>query len=318
MKIGWIVKPIDSIVRVACTLAHGLIENGHDIVQCNSYQPIYKDIMNTIEKSDIIFIQNGEQIPEQAWIDMKKTGKKIIVWHEDQHGGWEYHLVKYSKYIDWLFMTTANIHYNCNTTYFISPHSDYGYIDGSIKKIDWNTTYEKEYNILFTGSDYPITTDGKRKDVLMYLRTRDDCKLCGHYGVGEVVQNEDYIKTIKKARIGIGVNAFHQFKYYNSDRPMNYMSAGTFFLMQYSRGTEDLFNNEYHLVWFNDIEELKSKIDYYLTNPDERERIANNGKLFMKNMYSAKKVTRMMLDYIEIGESNIFTQWKNLTYYKEK
>ncbi len=61
-------------------------------------------------------------------------------------------------------------------------------------------------------------------------------------------------------------------------RPLRCMASGAFHLTRYFAGLEVVFEKGKHLDWFHSTEEAVSKIDYYLRNEGERDRIAASGR----------------------------------------
>ena len=54
-----------------------------------------------------------------------------------------------------------------------------------------------------------------------------------------------------------------------------------------NNGFEEIFKEGEHLVVFDDIfREMKEKIDYYLKNREEREKIAKKGFEYVKNNHT--------------------------------
>jgi spore maturation protein CgeB len=51
---------------------------------------------------------------------------------------------------------------------------------------------------------------------------------------------------------------------------------------------EQDYENYKHLVYFESIEDLKNKIDYYLENEEERKQIAENGRQLVLNRNTFK------------------------------
>ena len=63
-----------------------------------------------------------------------------------------------------------------------------------------------------------------------------------------------------------------------SPRVFEVMACGAFLLSDGQRDVATLFRDGEHLVLFNDGRDLRQKIDYYLSHPGERARIAEQGR----------------------------------------
>lgn len=59
------------------------------------------------------------------------------------------------------------------------------------------------------------------------------------------------------------------------------------------------FEDEKHCVYFNDLKDLKEKIDYYLEHDDERIEIAKAGKKHMENFHTNQKRAEWFLDVVK-------------------
>lgn len=92
------------------------------------------------------------------------------------------------------------------------------------------------------------------------------------------------------------------YPYYWSDRVYETLGRGGFLIHPYIKGMETDFVDGEHLVFyrFGDFEDLKSKIDYYLAHPDEREKIRIAGHKHVKENHTYKQRWETILR--EIGK----------------
>ena len=75
-----------------------------------------------------------------------------------------------------------------------------------------------------------------------------------------------------------------------SDRIYKAMGCGAFYLLHPVGNLELMFKNKVHLDSYdNTYESLKTQIDYYLQNPEERERIAKVGQVEVLKKHTLKK-----------------------------
>jgi hypothetical protein len=122
-----------------------------------------------------------------------------------------------------------------------------------------------------------------------------DVGFCGNW-----VNRADWINSIpniKKDIMVIGddmVNEINSFKIHfnrNMADDINYrtfetLGCKTFLLTNYTENLEKLFNIGEHLVTYTTKQDLLQKINYYLGNPDIREKIAENGYNHVKNKHT--------------------------------
>ena len=126
---------------------------------------------------------------------------------------------------------------------------------------------------------------------LMYNKNMEktiDVGFCGNIlNRGHIIDSLDKY-NIKKDIFVIGddmVNAINSYKIhlnYNISNDINYRTfettgCGTFLLTNYTPGLEMLFEIGKEIVTYNSLEDLDSKVKYYLKNDKEREEIALAG-----------------------------------------
>ena len=80
------------------------------------------------------------------------------------------------------------------------------------------------------------------------------------------------------------------------------MGSGCFALSHHYDGIEKDFEVEKHLVTFHDFDGLRNKIDYYLQNEDERNKIAMAGCKHVHQKFTTKNMVNDIL--------RIFTKYK--------
>jgi spore maturation protein CgeB len=112
----------------------------------------------------------------------------------------------------------------------------------------------------------------------------------------KVVQRQ-YIRKINESKIFVISNNI------NNRLSMKYteaMACGTLVLAD---KPEDLelqgFKENEHLVIYSGVSELKDKIKYYLKNKDERNRIAKNGMLFVRENHSCEKRVEQFITIVK-------------------
>ena len=82
-------------------------------------------------------------------------------------------------------------------------------------------------------------------------------------------------------------------------RVYDIMGAGGFCLTNFQAELPMQFENEKHLVWYYNNEDLYEKVDYYLTHDEERKRIAMAGSEFTKENCTYEIRIKKLLDIIK-------------------
>lgn len=104
----------------------------------------------------------------------------------------------------------------------------------------------------------------------------------------------------------ININVFHV-QCINSTNPRIYdvLAAGGFLLTEYRQAVEEEFEEDKHLVFFRSPEELREKVDYYLSHDQEREEIARTGQRYALEHASYQQRIRKMLEEITCRNQNV-------------
>jgi hypothetical protein len=108
---------------------------------------------------------------------------------------------------------------------------------------------------------------------------------------------EDYSRIIRKSKIGINFSLsptmqFHQLK----GRTIEYIMSKSLLLESKNPCTRTFFTPDEDYIEFNGLQDLYNKIDYYLINENEREKIALNGYNKYKQNWTAAHFWKMLLD----------------------
>ncbi len=93
------------------------------------------------------------------------------------------------------------------------------------------------------------------------------------------------------------------------------MATGGFLLIQFLKhdvaSIADYFEENRDFVFFRNHEELKGKMSYYLTHPEERERIGQSAYKKIKEKYNYTVCMKHLLEIIAKDPNNITTKLKS-------
>ncbi|MBI4683427.1 MAG: glycosyltransferase [Nitrospirae bacterium] len=124
---------------------------------------------------------------------------------------------------------------------------------------------------------------------------------------GERIETDEIVKIFNATRINInlhsstyhkGVNPFGDFV---NPRTFEIISSGGFQLVDRRSGLEDLFEAGKEIVVFDDLNDLRSKITFYLNNPEEREMIIQRGRQRVLREHTYENRMNNMLEIIGKG-----------------
>jgi spore maturation protein CgeB len=145
-------------------------------------------------------------------------------------------------------------------------------------------TYPKE--IVFIGSFYPnrwkILKELNEFDIGIWGPhwNKDHCESLGRLSINNVqLKQTEWIRIFAAAKIVIVLH-FQDEKtpcYQASPKVYEALACNRFVLVDRQKDVFSLFDDRKHLVSFDNVEDLKEKIIYYLENSNERERIAAKG-----------------------------------------
>jgi len=146
---------------------------------------------------------------------------------------------------------------------------------------DYDGTFD--YDVIFVGSrryhpEYPY-----RPQLIDFLRNTYGDRFLHVGGDGDtgVVRGDDLNRMYARSKIAIGdtLNINFTYPYYSSDRLFESTGRGGFTIYPNIFGLTEYFNNKEEIVFYEhgNLQELKTKIDYYLENESERESIRMAG-----------------------------------------
>jgi len=110
---------------------------------------------------------------------------------------------------------------------------------------------------------------------------------------------EQYREVCRSARIVLGCDWRHDVRWYFSNRTWFTLGCEGFLLTNYAPGLEDLFECHRHLVWYRSVDECLELCAYYLERPDERARIAAEGRAYASRHRTYDHFARDLVDLFE-------------------
>lgn len=317
MKILQIGIGIDNKQTACHTIKSGLLLNGH-VVDNFEYRRIAKEMGNLkmndelVERSknyDIILIGKGEIIYSDALkkIKKQKDNIKIIYWYGDQRKNLENFVLNLLPNVD-LFLHVAggqrllDYHTNGNckkSMYFLIP-SDISVFNG-------NNSIDRNIDIIFPARNYKL--EGvERIEIKKYLSELKNTYLFGYNR--PVITGDEYINALLKSRIGININEFMYFDKCTSNRLMHYISSGVMALSKYSPNMDLIYDGDSDIVFFDDFNDFKTKVQYYLNDNEKRMQIAKNGMKKVHEKYNSKIIMGDILNVLD--NNNSIFKWTEI------
>ncbi len=164
------------------------------------------------------------------------------------------------------------------------------WISEAIKLDQVNAIKEGVTKIQFIGNYYDHLPEGKtRLELCQALAKRypDRFEVYGSFPSGTnckgSIPYEQSHKKYNDSYIGIAQDNYNIHGYF-SHRYLGIM-GNTLCLGRRFKGADQYFQDGVNIVFWDTVDELLEKCDYYLANPSERFRIAKNGQELVKNNY---------------------------------
>jgi hypothetical protein len=127
--------------------------------------------------------------------------------------------------------------------------------------------------------------------------------LYGREGV-KMVRGQELNNLYASTKVVVGDTLCPDFAYpdYWSDRIYETIGRGGFLIHPYIPGLEKEFEDKKHVVFYeyNNLDQLKQLIDYYLEHDEEREQIRRAGHELVKNSYTYKNRWQTILKELSI------------------
>lgn len=122
---------------------------------------------------------------------------------------------------------------------------------------------------------------------------QDPSLYCGYF------PNKRLPDLCASAKIVLGIQCDDSSMTQTSMRPYEILGCRGFHLTQWTKATENIFQDGKHLVTAKSKEEAVEKIAYYLNHPEQREKIAQQGQDFVYRYHTyEKRIKENILPYL--------------------
>lgn len=159
----------------------------------------------------------------------------------------------------------------------------------------------------FANSNLSFENAQERVDMVNFLQKEygKKFKVWGlHWPDAKVASPNEEVYIYNTCKISLIQNNYSR-QLYQSDRIYRALACGAFVLAKSDPGLSELFSIENHLDVWTDFNDLKNKIDYYLSDEKERRSIALAGMNFVRENCSWSARVKTMM-----GVVSAETNWK--------
>lgn len=246
-------------------------------------------------KPDIVFFQiQAENIVSNQTFDyLKSNGAFVINWTGDKRNSVPQWMVDAAPFVSLTAFSNMEDVRELKKLGYDSEYLEIGYDENIYSS--FGDSYN-DYEVLFMANNYgagyfPLSEYRINLAKELSIKLQSKFGLFGNgWAKGNGNANHSQFEEAKWYRgCKIAINCSHyNVARYNSDRLLRILGSGTFCLSYKHPEMEQDYENYKQLVYFDSIEDLKNKIDYYLENEDERKQIAYNGQQLVLNRNTFK------------------------------
>ena len=299
-------------------ISNGLIKNGHFVYEF-SYREmarsesllglrqfgVKKMNQKLLEAAEniqphILLLGHAELIQTETLIEFKRRfpDTKLVMWWVDVWHNMLAHdrktFEERMEHLDCLFITSdadfVKEQYEparrAKKVCFMPNSSD--------SSMDIGRAYEASnyiHDVIFVGRR---TSD--RGDVVSFLTTHLADVNLGLYGQNNknMLLAHEYINVVSASRIGINYSRFIDMPQYTSNRMIQLAANGVLVMSPKTPRLDSLFSDD-EVVYFDSLSDMKEKIRYYISHPDEGRKIAEAGHKRAHADHNNEKVTAKMI-----------------------
>ena len=314
-------------ISIGKKFTNGFIRNNHDVLEIsdrdfvkqnrtlnlsNSYKVFQEYLIGSIKNynPNIIFFGHSDNIDVDTLKEIKNLNNEIIIsqWNEDPMMKSLNDsilninkLLKYNDYVDANFITTdpkvvkeRNKSIK-NLNFFFIP------VDKNIET--YNVYNMKPQNDIFYAMSHGVNRAtlkrGKFDERVLFLdklTKKINSIKYDFYGYKnrEPVWGNNFYKALTNSKMGLNLSRGNPTKYYTSNRIASLIGNGLLTFIDKKTKLNEIFNNN-EVVFYENIEDLSSKIKFYLKNERIRRNIAKNGKKKYFKLFNEKRISDYLI-----------------------
>ena len=307
---------------------NGFIRNGHDVLEIsdrdyvrqskslsftNSNTKFQKYLTETFKNynPDFLFFGHTKNINTDTLEQFKINNDKVIIsqWNEDPvMPSLDYskanlkNIKYYSDFVDHNFLTTHPSVVNKNKTIIKNLHFFFVPVDQNIECFDvYKLNPLKDiFYAMSHGVNRATLKKGKIDNRVVFLNSLVK-KLVNvkhdFYGFEnkEPIWGNDFYKSLVNSKMGLNLSRGLPAKYYSSNRIASLIGNGLMTFVDRKTQLNDFFTSK-EIVFYDDINSLSDKIQFYKKNDKARIEIAKNGKKKYFKLFNEKKTTKYIID----------------------
>ena len=297
-------------ISIAKKISNGLIRNGHDVINIsdrdvvrlnrglksiNKGQNYFNNLLlETVEnyKPDVLILGHVNNINNNTFEKIKSLNKnlKVAQWFEDNLSikgpdpDTNYNnFTKYIDFIDHSFVTSdpasLKLDKKFNCSFLPIP------VDENIEYLECYKNKNPIKDVFFTmshGVNKGVLRKNKvdvREPFVEELISKNKKILFDIYGYNnkQPIWASDFYEALYKSKMALNLSRINNVKYYSSNRIASLIGNGILTFVDKNTQLNDFFTDK-EVIFYNNLKDLSSKINYYKINTFKRNEIARNGK----------------------------------------
>jgi len=297
-------------ISIAKKLSNGFIRSGHDVLDLSDrdivrynrifpnvdgYNYLNKQIIETSKNynPDFILLGHSYNIYDDTFEKIKSFNKNIVIsqWFEDHLAdtGPDFisnrkKLFKYQKYITSNFITT-----HPSALKFLKSETNYFYLPIPVdKNIERLNIYQNKHcmNDLFFSMSHGVNRGTLKKNkkeertiFLDQLIKKNPNIIFDIYGYKkrEPIWSEDFYHSINMSKMGLNLSRGKPIKYATSNRIASLVGNGLLTFID-KRTLLNHFLNDNEVIFYETVDDLSDKLNYFKNHDDLRRNYAEKGK----------------------------------------
>ena len=119
------------------------------------------------------------------------------------------------------------------------------------------------------------------------------------------IWGNDFNNVLIKSKMGLNLSRGNPTKYYSSNRIASILGNGLLTFIDKKTKLNDFFS-ENEVIFYNNVDDLASKIKFYAKNDKLRKQIAKNGKKKYFKLFNGNKISKYIVDISLGNKSSLF------------
>ena len=307
---------------------NGFIRNGHDVLEISDRDYVRQNKSLSFTNSnakfqnyltetfrnynpDFVFFGHTKNIEIDTLKQFRIFNDKIIIsqWNEDPvMPSLDYsksninNISYYSDFVDHNFLTTHPDVVNKSKTKIKNLHFFFVPVDKNIECFDvYKLNPLKDiFYAMSHGVNRATLKKGKIDDRIIFLNSlvkkMNNIKY-DFYGFEnkQPIWGNDFYKSLINSKMGLNLSRGLPTKYYSSNRIASLMGNGLMTFVDKKTQINDFFNNN-EIIFYEDVNDLSDKVNFYKKNDNARIKIAKNGKKKYFKLFNEKKTTKYIIE----------------------